>query len=91
MTIFQHIDFWWSVITAFWINFTNTSVGKVSDNLPMCYGNATVVFEDGYGVYEEYINFEFEDAGYSTYNILKAIDPVIFACYSSIFDYYTTV
>lgn len=88
MTVWQHVEFWWSIISGFWVNFTSASVGQVSPNLDLCYGNATVLYDDGFGVYEQYISLELEEAGYSTYNIIRAIDPVIFACYSSIFDYY---
>lgn len=88
MTVWQHLEFWWAIISGFWVNFTSSSVGQISDSLDMCYGNTTVLYDDGFGVYEQYISFEFEEAGYSTYNIIKAIDPVIFACYSSFFDYY---
>lgn len=30
----------------------------------------------------------FAEAGYSTYQILKSFDPIIFSCYYSLFEYY---
>ena len=56
MTVWQHLEFWWEVISGFYINFTGSSIGKVSPNLDLCYGNATVLYDDGFGVYEQYVS-----------------------------------
>jgi hypothetical protein len=33
-------------------------------------------------------NYEFAEAVMSTYNIFKSIDPIVFSCYFSSFEYY---
>ena len=38
-------------------------------------------------IYYQYKNKSFGEAGYSTYNVLKTIDPVVFACYFATFEY----
>lgn len=52
MTVWQHVEFWWEIISGFYINLTSSSIGQISDNLDLCYGNATVVYNDGFGVYK---------------------------------------
>ena len=59
MTLWQHIQFWWDIISGFYKNFTSASIGNISSNIDLCYGNATVVWDDGFGVYEQYVNSAF--------------------------------
>jgi hypothetical protein len=46
-----------------------------------------VLYEKSYKIYEEYSGLYIAEAGYSTFNVLQAIDPVINNCYMSAFDY----
>ena len=38
-------------------------------------------------IYYQYKNKSFGEAGYSTYYVLKNIDPVVFSCYFATFEY----
>jgi hypothetical protein len=40
------------------------------------------------GVVGEYKDEYYAEAGRSTYDILKAIDPILSSCYFSVFEYY---
>lgn len=59
MTFWQHIEFWWAIISGFYVNFTSASIGQISPNLNLCYGNATELYDSSFGVYEEYMKLEF--------------------------------
>jgi hypothetical protein len=76
------------ITTAFFWNMNAASVGQVSGNLTVCQGNLTVLYNSSMTIYSEYRDFYFAEAGYSTYNILKSVDPIIFSCYYSLFEYY---
>lgn len=76
------------ISTAFLWNMNAASVGKVSGNLTVCQGNLTVLYNNSMTIYGEYRDFYFAEAGYSTYEILKSVDPIIFSCYYSLFEYY---
>mmetsp|Transcript_21876 Transcript_21876/g.33925 ORF Transcript_21876/g.33925 Transcript_21876/m.33925 type:complete len:198 (+) Transcript_21876:1156-1749(+) len=65
-----------------------SSVGQVSGNLSLCTGNGTIIYNKTLGVVNEYQIAEYGLAGTSTYNILKSIDPLLFSCYYSLFEYY---
>jgi len=67
------------------------SVGKVSGNLTVCQGNLTVFYGGASVVYDEYAESLYAQAGRSTYEILKSIDPIIFSCYFSLFEYVIAV
>jgi len=73
-------------ITFLWYTQLS-SVGQVSGNLSLCTGNGTVIYNKTLGVVDEYKNQEYGLAGNSTYNILKSVDPLIFSCYYSAFEY----
>jgi hypothetical protein len=59
----------------------------VSGNLSLCSGNGTVIYNKSLGVVDEYSNAQYGLAGNSTYNILKSVDPFIFSCYYTTFEY----
>lgn len=63
------------------------SVGKVSGNLSVCQGNLTVFYGGASVIYDEYAEQLYAQAGRSTYDILRSIDPIIFSCYFSLFEY----
>ena len=63
------------------------SVGKVSGNLTVCQGNLTVFYGGASVIYDEYAERLYAQAGRSTYDILRSIDPIIFSCYFSLFEY----
>lgn len=69
-------------------NLNEASVGQVSGNLTMCQSNASVLYFNSMGVKGEYEDGYYAEAGYSTYEILKSVDPIIFSCYYSLFEYY---
>lgn len=76
-------NFFWELQAA--------SVGKVSGNLTVCQGNLTVFYGGASVVYDEYAEQLYAQAGRSTYEILKSIDPIIFSCYFSLFEYVIAV
>jgi len=65
-----------------------SSVGQVSGNLSLCSGNATIFYNKTEGVLAEYERQYYGEAGKSTYKILKSIDPIIYSCYFTVFEYY---
>jgi len=74
-------------VVAIW-SAQKASIGEVSGNLTICTGNLTLLLDKSleiWGLYEEY---EFAEAVMATYKILKSIDPIVFSCYFSSFEYY---
>lgn len=74
--------------TAFIWNLNAASVGQISGNFSICQGNLSVFYNSSTIVYEEYADQYYAEAGYSTYYILQSVDPIIFSCYYSLFEYY---
>ena len=87
MTVWEHIEFWTELAYQFLWQLQSASVGQLTGNLGVCGGNLTVIYEKGVAIYNEYSNLYIAEAGYSTFNLLRAIDPVINNCYMSAFDY----
>jgi hypothetical protein len=56
--------------------------------LSICTGNATVFYNKTMGVVAEYQREYYGQAGKSTYRILKSIDPIIYSCYFTLFEYF---
>jgi hypothetical protein len=79
----QYTDY----IVAFLWYSQLSSIGQVAENLPLCSGNATILYNKSQGVWEEYERAYYEEAGYSTYRILKSVDPIIVSCYKTVNDY----
>jgi hypothetical protein len=86
-----YFDTYGSIGSAFIWNMNAASVGQVSGNLTVCQGNLTILYNNSVSIYGEYEDFYFAEAGYSTYDILKSVDPIIFSCYYSLFEYYIAV
>lgn len=74
-------------VVAIWSAQT-ASIGKIAGNLTVCTGNLTLLLDKSLGVWGMYERYEFAEAVMATYNILKAIDPIVFSCYFSSFEYY---
>jgi hypothetical protein len=68
-----------------------SSVGQVAGNLSLCSGNATIFYNKTLGVAAEYQREYYGEAGRSTYRILKSIDPIIYSCYFTLFEYYVAM
>ena len=77
--------------TAFWWNLNAASVGQISGNFTVCQGNLSVLYNSSTTIYGEYRDLYFAEAGYSTYDILQSVDPIIFSCYYSLFEYFIAV
>jgi hypothetical protein len=76
------------ITSVFLWNLNSASVGQISGNLTRCQGNLTILYNNSKNIYGEYQDEYFAEAGYSTYDILKSVDPIIFSCYYSLFEYY---
>jgi hypothetical protein len=50
-----------------------------------------VLYNNSLTIAGEYETELYAEAGYSTYEILKSVDPIIFSCYYSVFEYYIAV
>lgn len=77
--------------TAFFWNLNAASVGQISGNFSICQGNLSVLYNSTTTVYEQYADLYFAEAGYSTYEILVSVDPIIFSCYYSLFEYWVAI
>jgi hypothetical protein len=51
----------------------------------------TIFYNSSLGVVGEYKDEYYAEAGRSTYDILKSIDPILTACYYSVFEYYIAI
>lgn len=87
MTVWQHVEFWAELVYQFVWQLQSASVGQLTGNLVVCGGKLTLIWEKSVAIYEEYSELYIAEAGYSTFNLLRAIDPVINNCYMSAFDY----
>lgn len=76
---------------VFLFNANQASVGQVAPNISICQSNITVFYNSTSGVYGEYVDEYYAEAGRSTYEILKSIDPILTSCYFSIFEYYIAI
>jgi hypothetical protein len=57
--------------------------------MTVCYGNITILMDKTLAIFDLYGQMLFEDGVLSTYKVLKSVDPIIFSCYFSLFEYYT--
>ena len=48
----------------------------------------TTLYNSTTNIYDQYATELYAEAGYSTYGILTSVDPIIFSCYYSVFEYY---
>ena len=87
MTVWEHIEFWGELVYQFAWQLQSASVGQLTGNLVVCGGKLTLIWEQGVKIYEQYSELYIAEAGYSTFNLLRAIEPVINSCYMSAFDY----
>jgi len=76
---------------VFIFNANYASVGQVSGNISLCQSNVTVLYNGSMGVVGEYKDEYYAEAGRSTYDILKSIDPILTSCYFSVFEYYIAI
>ena len=76
---------------VFLFNANQASVGQISGNISLCQSNITVLYNASSGVVGEYEDEYYAEAGRSTYDILKSIDPILTSCYFSIFEYYVAI
>ena len=76
---------------VFLFNANQASVGQVAGNITLCQSNVTVFYNATTGVYGEYKDEYYAEAGRSTYDILKSIDPILTSCYYSTFEYYVAI
>ena len=76
---------------VFLFNANQASVGQIAGNITQCQSNITVFYNASTGVVGEYQDEYYAEAGRSTYEILKSIDPILTSCYFSIFEYYVAI
>ena len=59
--------------------------------MSLCSGNSSIFYNKTLGVVAEYEREYYGEAGKSTYRILKSIDPIIYSCYFTLFEYYVAL
>lgn len=86
-TITLYLTYAWEFVWA----ANQASIGEVAGNLTLCTGNATQLYnrsQEIQGLYEDEL---FAEGGQATYIILKSIDPIVFSCYYSGFEYWIAI
>jgi hypothetical protein len=73
------------------INFLNSSIGISSPNSTVCVGNITAIQKLGLTLYEQFNAKLYDQMGNTMKRMIQAADPIAFACYFSLFEYYKIV
>lgn len=60
----------------------------MSGNLTLCSGNATELVFKSIAILDEYKQELYAESGISTYKVLRSVDPIVFSCYYTAFEYY---
>lgn len=66
----------------------NTTLGPTSPNSTVCVGNWTQLVENAQIIGLQFDNYLFEQAGDSIYDMVSSLDPIIFSCWTMLFEFY---
>jgi hypothetical protein len=86
-TVGLYFEFAWEFLWA----LNEASIGQVAGNLTLCTGNATTLYNRTQEIGGMYESILLAEGGQATYEVLKSVDPIVYSCYFSGFEYWVAI